>query len=177
MVRKNLSIRKIVLWTGLSTFIFGFAAGAAYNWYLIQIDDPLVEGLRASLSFKSAIYGDGIILPLINMVAMLFILKNRKFIDDFVKFSSVAGASGITAYFHLTQAVKGLVNWAMPEPWMWNALGLWHAVYMFSVSYLLTFFYLLAVRKLFKKTGFPFSLVVVTAGLIIFFFLLDLDYK
>jgi len=47
----------------------------------------------------------------------------------------------ITAYFHIVQAVRGIVNWAMPEPWRWNYLGAWHAAYMFAVCTLLSLFY------------------------------------
>ncbi len=73
--------KKIILGTGLATFFFGFGAGALYNLYLIQVNDPLVTQFRASLSYKSAIFGDGILLPIINMVMVSFLLKHQQLLQ------------------------------------------------------------------------------------------------
>lgn len=169
-------MRKI-LGVGLATFFFGFGAGALYNLYLIYTNSPVVSTLRTSLTFKSSIFGDGILLPLINMLAVAFLLGHKSYLTKVVKRLALLGGVVITAYFHITQAAKGLVNWAMPTPWHWNFLGLWHAIYMFSVSSFLAFFYIIAVRVAGKEKRVPIQLVVVTVGLLIFFILLDLDYS
>src|SRR5581483_6825147 len=114
---------KLIALTAFATFFLRFGAGALYNWYLIQIHDPLVEQFRASLSYKSAIFGDGILLPIVNMVMVSFLLKHRNLLSRKVKSFGIFGGALITAYFHITQALDKVVNWAMPSPWHWNLLG------------------------------------------------------
>ncbi len=164
-----------VLAVGFWTFFAGFGAGALLNLYLFAIRSPLVLGLRSTLTFKSAIFGDGIILPAINMVAMAYMLQNRPLIKRNTVFQALFLGLLITAYFHISQALGGLVNWAMPTPWHWNLLGLWHALYMFSIASYLSLFYLVNIKSKNKTKGF-WQLLVVTIGLVMFFALLRLDY-
>lgn len=166
----------IVLFTGIATFTFGFLAGAVLNLYLLSVRSPLVLNFRASLSYKSSIFGDGILLPIVNMIIVDFILRNREFLDrKSIRKALIAGFL-ITLYFHINQAVVGIINWAMPTPWHWNLLGGFHALYMFSVTSLLSLFYIMLFR--YKKThkSLPKAAWVVTAGVIIFLILLRLDY-
>lgn len=166
----------IVLAVGIATFSFGFLAGAILNLYLLAIQSPLVLSLRASLSYKSSIFGDGIILPIVNMVIADFILRNKEYFDK--KSIGPAFFSGflITTYFHISQAVTGLTNWAMPEPWQWNLLGQFHALYMFSVASLVSLFYIMLFRYIKTNKTMPKAAWAVTAGAIIFLILLRLDY-
>ncbi len=166
----------IVIGVGLATFFFGFGAGVILNLYLLAIKSTLVLSLRSSLTFKSAIFGDGMLLPIVNMIVASFLLKNRDLVGKkSIRLAMVLGA-GITLYFHINQAVFGLVNWAMPSPWHWNFIGLWHAVYMFSVASFLSLFYLVVIRFTTKEKELPRQVLLVTFGLIIFFILLRLDY-
>lgn len=168
---------KLALFAGSSTFFFGFGAGALYNYYLILTNSPLFRNLRTSLTFQSAIYGDGIILPFVNITAALFLKRNSKYITPVIfKLALISGAV-VTAYFHISQAVGGLVNWAMPAPWQWNFLGLWHALYMFSVASFLSFFYFTAVKITRIQKKIPFQALFITAALVLFFILLDFDYR
>ncbi|HSX40692.1 MAG TPA: hypothetical protein VLF68_03700 [Candidatus Saccharimonadales bacterium] len=169
------SDRFIVWLVGAATFFFGFAAGALLNIYLILTNSPLVRELRSSLSYKSAIFGDGIILPVVNMLAASFLLKNKHLINKKVLTIAALIGLSITIYFHVSQAVEGLVNWAMPSPWHWNALGVWHALYMFSVATLLSLYYIVLFRAMKRRHISP-EFALVTLGIIIFFFLLRIDY-
>jgi hypothetical protein len=165
-----------VLYTGLATFFFGFGAGALLNFYLILTDSSLLSGLRGSLNYISSIIGDGILLPVVNMIVVSFLRKNRAFISR----ASVAVALTlgllITMYFHVAQAVQGLTNWAMPSPWHWNLLGVWHAVYMMSVSSLLCLFFVTVFTSR-RRGHVPREALLVTGGIVLFFFLLRLDYS
>ena len=105
---------QIVALIGFATFFFGFAAGAVLNLYYISINHPLVHQFRAALTYKSAIFGDGIILPIINMVAAAFILKNWEYVGRKTLQTALVAGILITAYFHINQAVNHIVNWAMP---------------------------------------------------------------
>ena len=82
----------------------------------------------------------------------------------------------VTLYFHVTQAVGGLVNWAMPKPWQWNFLGAWHALYMLIVASLLCLFYIVFAFSIKKHKKLSIEAVLVTLGIILFFILLRLDY-
>lgn len=172
----RLSSKQIIILTGLATFFFGFGAGAAYNYYLIQIHDPLVEQFRASLSYKSAIFGDGILLPIVNIVMVSFLLKNRELLTRKVKGFGIFGGALITAYFHITQALDNVVNWAMPSPWHWNLLGLWHACYMFAVSSLISTFLAVSILVIYRQKKVPWQFIFAALGVFLFLIILRLDY-
>lgn len=167
---------QIVALVGFITFFFGFAAGALLNLYYISINHPLVHQFRGALTYKSAIFGDGIILPIINMVAAAFILKNWDYVGRKTRETALVVGILVTAYFHINQAVNNIVNWAMPRAWHWNILGLWHGIYMFFVASLLALFYMLVIRYMKEEKDIPTAVVVVSVGIVIFFFLLRLDY-
>ena len=170
------STTQIIAATGVATFFFGFGAGALLNLYLTRINSPLVAELRGSLSYISSIVGDGILLPVVNMVVVAFLLHEAALITSTVWAASVLLGLCVTAYFHLVQAVRGLVNWAMPEPWHWNALGAFHAVYMLTVATLVSMFYVVVVLSA-TRGGSPWApAAFVSTGIAAFFVLLRLDY-
>jgi hypothetical protein len=82
----------------------------------------------------------------------------------------------VTAYFHIEQAVDGLVNWAMPTPWHWNLLGAWHAVYMLTLTTLLSLYFMTSIVFVYRKRTVPISLAICVLCLIAFFVLLGTDY-
>lgn len=168
--------RYIVAAIGLATFVFGFMAGAIFNYYLILIHSPLIVNFRASLDYKSSIFGDGVILPIINMVAIYFILENKEFLRRRVLRNAILLGFLITIYFHISQATRGLVNWAMPEPWKWNELGAFHAAYMFLAASFISLFYLVLIKYMRRTKTLPKEALIVTLGIIIFLVLLRLDY-
>lgn len=167
---------EIIMAVGIATFFFGFLAGAIANFYLLVIGSPLVLHYRTVLSYKSAILGDGIILPVINMIIMGFLLERREYLTKRIARMALVSGLAITAYFHINQAMQGIINWAMPTPWHWNGIGLWHAVYMFSVTSFLSLFYLVSIRFIAREKELPRQVFIVTLGIIIFFILLRLDY-
>jgi len=143
----------------------------------LAVKSPLVVELRGSLNFKSSIFGDGILLPIINMVAVSSLVHQQDLVHQPQFVIALALGLGITAYFHITQAVRGLVNWAMPKPWRWNLLGFWHAAYMLSVSTLLSLFYIVLLVAITKHEAMISNGIIVTLGLVAFFMLLQLDYE
>ena len=165
-----------VLDVGLATFFFGFGAGAVLNLYLLATSSPLIEQLRGSLNYKSSIIGDGLLLPIVNAVAMSFLRSEHALVGRDVLIIAVALGLCVTAYFHIVQAMRGLVNWAMPSPWRWNLLGAWHAGYMFAVATFLSLFYAVSVTALRARDGASLDLFIVTTGIALFFVLLRLDY-
>lgn len=168
--------RYIVLGIGVWTFLFGFFAGALFNLYLLATNSSEFGTLRTSLDYKSSIFGDGIVLPIINMLAVAFLLRNSQIIKKKMLGSALFFGFLITAYFHISQAVNGLVNWAMPEPWNWNALGVFHALYMFLAASFISLFYIVVIKYIHKTKRLPKEVVLVSIGAIIFLVLLRLDY-
>lgn len=167
---------KFILGVGFATFFFGFGAGAMLNLYLLAIKSPLVLQFRSSLMFISSILGDGIVLPAVNMLIVSSLIKNKEFVSRLkVVLSSLFGLA-ITLYFHITQAVQGLVNWTMPKPWEWNLLGVWHALYMLTVSSLISLFYIVLAFNIVKHKRFTKETILVTLGIVLFIILLRLDY-
>lgn len=175
---KNLvkSRKAVIVSTGLATFFFGFGAGAILNLYLLETHSPLVLQFRSSLMFVSSILGDGIILPAVNMFILSSLIKNQEFITRLTVVLSLFCGILITLYFHITQALQGLVNWTMPKPWEWNFLGVWHALYMLSVTSLISLFYVVFTLSIRKRKRFAKEAVLVTLGVIIFLLLLRIDY-
>ncbi len=172
----SMNKQKAIITTGLATFFFGFGAGAVLNLYLISIKSPLVEQFRSSLSYISSIYGDGILLPIVNMVMVAFLYKSKQFVSRRSLAMGFTGGLLITAYFHITQALNGIVNWTMPTPWHWNFLGVWHALYMLAVTSLITLFYVVSVLSFRKNRKIPKEAYLVTLGIISFLMLLRFDY-
>lgn len=166
----------IILGIGVATFFFGFAVLVLVNVYLLRIDSPVVTGLRTTLTYNSALFGDGIILPIVNMIATSFLLTNKKYIGRKVLHAAVFLGIAVTVYLHINQAVLGLVNWAMPAPWRWNALGAYHALFMLFATSFLSLFCIIAMRVIRKEKQIPKEAIVVTSGVIFFLLLLRLDY-
>jgi hypothetical protein len=167
---------KIIWLTGLATFFFGFGAAALLNIYLYAVRSPLVLNFRSSLNFISSILGDGLVLPVVNMLIVSHLVSNHKYVSKLtIILGSLMGLL-ITIYFHVTQAMKGLVNWSMPTPWHWNLLGLWHFFYMLSVTSLLSFYFVVSILEIRQNKKLPKNFIVVVLGIIFFLTLLKLDY-
>lgn len=173
---RKYSKKKIVFIVGFLTFFSGFAAPAGLNLYLLAIHSPLVLQFRSSLMFISSIIGDGIVLPAVNMLIVSSLIENKEFVSRLKVVLSLLFGLAITLYFHITQAVQGLVNWTMPKPWEWNFLGVWHALYMLTVSSLISLFYIVLIFNIASHKRFTKEAVLVTLGIVLFIILLRLDY-
>ena len=170
------SSRPFVLAVGMATFTGGFFAAALLNVYLLAIHHPLVEQFRSSLTYGSAIVGDGLVLPVVNMIAASYIIREREqATPGSVRLALLLGVA-VTAAFHVDQAVHGIVNWAMPTPWHWNILGAWHAFYMLAVTSWLWLFLVVVIKTTRRDRSVPHAAPVVLLGVLIFFGLLRLDY-
>ena len=166
----------LVLGVGFATFFFGFGAGALLNVYLVMTNSEEIANLRTTLSFRSAIYGDGVILPILNMIAVATIQTNKDYMTSPLALLAIFLGLSIAVYFHVGQAVNKLVNWTMPRPWHWNLLGLWHAIYMLVVATLLSLYFLLSIVTVRRTDYVPSSLIIAILGMMLFFVLLATDY-
>lgn len=124
-----------------ATAFFGFLVQALGNVYLNWQGDPIVHEYRATLSYTSAIVGDGILIPLVNvfMTTQLTLWRRRPRMNE-VLMPVVAGGL-MTAAVHLYQAANDLRNWAMPAPFQWTPIGYYHAAFMWTEFSLVLFFW------------------------------------
>jgi len=167
----------IVVGVGLATLVFGLLAGALLNLLLVARGDPVVHELRTTLSYRSAIFGDGLVLPVVNMAATSYLARHRRAFGWMLILMAFVLGAAITGYFHVMQATNDLVNWSMPMPWHWNSIGVMHGLYMFAVVSWLWLFLLVVIRVAERPTAVPREAAIVFAGVLLFLFLLRLDYR
>ena len=124
----------------LTTAFFGFLINALGNVYLRWRMDPIVTEYRATLSYTSAVLGDGILIPLVNvfMTSQLALWRRRPNVREIA--GAILGGALITGAAHLYQATQDLRNWTMTRPWDWTPLGYYHALFMWAeISFVLFF--------------------------------------
>lgn len=135
--------RRWILLTGVFavTLIFGFVIQAAGSFYLRWTADPIALHYRTTLSYTSALIGDAVLLPLVNvfMTAQLWEWRRRPHWTE-VLAALFAGAV-LTLGVHLYQAANALLNWTMLEPYDWTPLGYVHAAFMFAELSFVLFFW------------------------------------
>lgn len=125
--------------TAAATFLAALGVSGGTNVWMLIVDHDLIKKHRPTLTFRSAIFGDGVILPLVNVLMMK---SHKRWSPKFNRLAvlPVVGGSAISLMFHIGQGRGGLVNWTMPRPWRWNLLGYYHFVYMSTqFSYMLTY--------------------------------------
>jgi len=169
--------RILVIGAGIATLVFGLLIGALLNLYLVATGDPMVQQTRTILSYRSAILGDGLVLPVVNMAATSYLARQRRHLGKNLVLAALLLGAALTLYVHGMQAASELVNWGMPTPWHWNGVGLLHAVYMLTVVSWLLLFLLVVVKVADRPTAVPREAGIVLVGVAVFLFLLRLDYR
>lgn len=125
----------------VATAFFGFVVQAVGNLYLNWRNDPLVHEYRATLSYTSAVVGDGVLVPLVNvfMTGQLALWRRRPALSE-VGLSVLLGGL-ITGFVHVYQAVNALTNWTMTAPFAWTPMGYYHGVFMWTEISVVLFFW------------------------------------
>lgn len=124
----------------LATAFFAFWVQAIGNIYLRWRADPLVTEYRATLSYTSAVIGDGVLIPLVNvfMTSQLALWRRRPNLREIA--GPILGSALITVGVQIYQATQDLRNWTMTSPWNWTPLGYYHALFMYAeISFVLFF--------------------------------------
>src|SRR6267142_6938016 len=85
----------------VATAFLGFFVQALGNVYLRWRADPLVTEYRATLSYTSAVIGDGVLIPLVNvfMTSQLALWRRRPIVREIA--GAILGGALITAFVHL----------------------------------------------------------------------------
>jgi hypothetical protein len=124
-----------------ATLFFGFMVQAAGNVYLNWRADPIVSEYRTTLTYTSAIVGDGLLIPLANVFITSQLVAWRRRPRAAEVFGAVLGAGLLTVIVHLYQAVNALLNWTMTRPFEWTPLGYYHALFMWTEMSFVLFFW------------------------------------
>lgn len=137
----------LMLATGLLTFAAALGVSGGTNLVMMLTKNDLIKKHRPTLTFRSAIFGDGLILPVVNMLMMNSLKKWRPHLSGRTAIAPTLGGSAIALLFHVAQGKNGMVNWTMTRPWRWNLLGYYHFIYMATqFSYMLLYLTQLAGR-------------------------------
>jgi hypothetical protein len=125
----------------VATFFFGFVTQAAGSFYLNWIGDPIVSQYRTTLTYTSALIGDAILVPLVNvfMTGQLWEWRRRPRTTEVV--AALCSGAVLTVGVHLYQAANELLNWSMMAPYHWTPLGYLHAGFMLAELSFVLFFW------------------------------------
>lgn len=156
------------------TIFFGFAINAIGHLFLIWRGDPLVREFRGTLQFASAWIGDCLILPILNVVTARQVLASGFRRQDLVR--SVALGAAATTGMHVLQATGGHVNWTMPVPWRWTALGWYHVAFMWTQLSWLFLALHSSLRARNTQAG-RLTLAAIALGMAAFALVLQWDYE
>lgn len=161
-----------------ATLLFGFIIQAAGSAYLRWTADPIVLHYRTTLSYTSALVGDAVLLPVLNVVmtSQLALWRRRPHPAEIV--GTLLGAALLTVGVHLYQAANALLNWTMLEPYSWTPLGYVHAAFMLAeLSFVLFFWGQVArVAKERPRAIFSHRILIVVLCSLVFMRLLLGDY-
>ena len=166
------------------TSLSAFWVNAIGHAWMLWRGNPLVREHKATLQYRSALLGDSILLPLVNVLLDRQLedwgegLRPGRLRRSRLARALLAGV-GLTALFHGYQAAQGLTNWTMPRPWRWNVLGYYHAAYMASQFTLLAYVCAAAAARLRAEGASALltrRLLAVAALLLAFAALLYKDY-
>ncbi|MGH2378625.1 MAG: hypothetical protein ACRDGT_09120 [Candidatus Limnocylindria bacterium] len=124
-----------------ATLFFGFVTQAAGSLYLSWIGDPIVTQFRTTLSYTSALVGDAILLPVVNVFMTSQLWEWRRVPRTSEVVAALSSAALLTVAVHLYQAANAMLNWTMMEPYSWTALGYVHAAFMFAELSFVLFFW------------------------------------
>src|SRR4051812_20819142 len=165
--------------TAVITFAAALGGSGGTNVWMLLTDHHLIKKHRPTLTFRSAIFGDGLILPLVNVVMMKSFRRWRPRLSARTALLPIAGGSAVSLMFHVGQGRGGLVNWTMPRPWHWNLLGYYHFIFMSTqFSYLLLYLQNLAgsIAKQELTDAQKKELALIAANMAAFGILLYTDY-
>ena len=170
--------RVLLVLVFVATFFFGFVTQAAGSAFLQWTADPIVLAYRTTLSYTSALIGDAILLPIVNVLIVMQLMAWRRPARPAEIAGAVLGAAVLTVAVHLYQAANAILNWTMLEPYRWTPLGYVHAAFMFSELSLLLFFWgqVALVAKEQPRAAFSHRTVVIALCLLVFLRLLLGDY-
>ncbi len=151
----------------------------AYYFYKKRRGPNVFGSHRTLLDYYTGYIGDGMILPVLNVLIYLLLVSiNFKPGALLVIFSLAIGV--ITdVVLHYFQGKKELTNWSMSKPYKWNFAGYWHMVsFPIQIGYISLFWSTLFLdfHRIIES---PASIIFVLGAfglMALFIFLFIIDY-
>lgn len=114
-----------------------------YYLYKKRQNPRAFVGQRTLLDYKTGYLGDGVIVPLINILIYYVIIKTGYRLQVYELVFAFTLALLIDILAHYLQGRLKLTNWSMPEPFRWNFAGHWHMVsFPIQITYILLYYYI-----------------------------------
>src|SRR3954462_7290253 len=95
------SEKALMIATAVITFAAALGVSGGTNVWMLLTDHHLIKKHRPTLTFRSAIFGDGLILPLVNVVMMKSFRRWRPRLSARTALLPVAGGSAVSLMFHV----------------------------------------------------------------------------
>jgi hypothetical protein len=132
---------------GILTWLLSFGYQLVFYFFYENTDRTLIYSKETVFSYNSGLLGDGILVPLVNIMAFLLIKRlefraNRKYL-----FLALFFGLSFTLVAHYLQASLALTNWSMPVPYHWSGVGRFHFFFMWSETSFLFYALILSVYK------------------------------
>lgn len=165
--------------TAVVTFLAALGVSGGTNLVMMATNDPIIKEHKPTLAFASAWIGDGILLPIINVLMMMAFRRWGTRIGR--RNSAVALVAGFSlmGVFQVVQGMQGMTNYTMPVPWKWTWLGYYHMLYMGS-QFSFMFFYFIALYHAWQEgkvtTRQKQHLAAIAGMILLFAVLLQFDY-
>ena len=167
-------------WTALVVFLAALGVSGGTHLWMILTRNPLIKEHKATLEFRSAVIGDGVILPVVSVLMMRGLRAWGSRLGRRSVVSSLLAGLLFTSAVHVGQVQNKMVNWTMPEPGKWNALGIYHMGYMAS-QFAFTVFYWQEAYRAWRAgkltTGQKRDLALVAGSLVGLSVLVQTDYQ
>lgn len=166
--------------TAIIVFLAALGVSGGSHLWLILTRHPLIKEHKATLEFRSAVIGDGLILPFVSVLMMRGLRAWRARPGRRSVISSLLAGVLFTSAVHVGQVRNKMTNWTMPQPGKWNALGIYHMGYMASQFAFTSFYWQEAYRawrsgKL--NDAQKRELALIMGGLVFLSVLVQTDYQ
>ena len=166
--------------TAVVTFLAAFGVSGGTNLVMIATHDPIIKQHKPTLAFASAWIGDGILLPIINVLMMSAFRRWGTRLGRRNSAVALLGGFGLMAVFQVVQATQSMTNYTMPAPWQWTWLGYYHMLYMGS-QFSFMGFYFIALYHAWQQGHLSAPqqrhLLAITGMILLFAVLLQTDYS
>src|SRR5213592_1831107 len=95
------SERALMVATALITFAAALGVSGGTNLWMLLTRHELIKKHRPTLTFRSAIFGDGVILPVVNWIMMKSFMRWRPHLTGSTALVPIVGGSAVSLVFHI----------------------------------------------------------------------------
>lgn len=159
-----------------------------YFWRKHQ-NPKAFAGQRTLLNYYTGFLGDGVVVPLIN-VLIFYIIVSMGQREGIGMIGAIGGIKGVSLAFtvglmvdilaHYLQGKLKLTNWSMPRPFHWNFAGYWHMIsFSIQLGYLALFFWIIWTKwvMISSDSGLALAAIEILSLMVVFILLYAKDNR